>query len=776
LAKKLRLAAAGLTDVGRRRERNQDNVAHFVPNDDDVLEQKGALFVVCDGMGGHAAGEVAAEIGVNSLRDLYYQTSENDIISAVASAIKQANEAIYAYAREHPGMAGMGTTCVALVVQGGRGYFLNIGDSRAYIVRERLMRQVTLDHSWVAEQVRAGVLTEEQARTHAHRNVITRSLGTQPTVSADLFIETLHDGDRILLCSDGLHGYVDEQEIEREMVEHADPELGAQHLIDMANANGGPDNITALIVHMVEVPEAVGELTLPLPIEEDPEQIITRPVPVVAAPRAVSPEVLQEKLAAQKARRRGPSRVAAAGVRLLAVAALIMLSLGVWDLGLGPYAQMRVATDRLQADVSNAQQVASHSGAQDPGAALTSLSTARDRLVADLHDPLADPAGKQSAQTALDSQVVPAVQSAITRYESMAVIQPVAPNATALHDITCAVKGQSSSVTLAEITETVALPTPATSNASRTQMLYVLDSGIVYQLAVPLDASGAPAQAGITCGAVAIPNVATVAAISADGGTLYALAERSSGAYLVVAISPTLPNGFSADGTANVKTQERFTISPTQGEVPQLLAVQGGTSYVGYKPGSAGSPGIWTFSGSAPKAPSHTTPLSSQPAVSLAAAGSTAYALLADGSMGNLDSSFAYQPIAIQVLSPLVPGTTTPYTGAMQVPTASGASDPNANSGNAARPTTFPGGATLTIDPAVKTHLLVSDPANMRIVLFDITGASGTFQPVTQYVYGTPLAGVKGVTVASDSTLLTVYAWSGSQLATFSMREPSPAA
>jgi serine/threonine protein phosphatase PrpC len=775
LAKKLRLAAAGLTDVGRRRERNQDNVAHFVPNDDDVLDHKGALFVVCDGMGGHAAGEVAAEIGVNSLRDLYYQTTEDDIISAVASAIKQANEAIYAYAREHPGMTGMGTTCVALVVQGGRGYFLNIGDSRAYIVRERLMRQVTLDHSWVAEQVRAGVLTEEQARTHAHRNVITRSLGTQPTVSADLFIETLHDGDRILLCSDGLHGYVDEQEIEREMVEHADPELGAQHLIDMANANGGPDNITALIVHMVEVPEAVGELTLPLPIEEDPEQIITRPVPVVAAPRPVSPEVLEEKLAAQKARRRAPSRVAAAAVRLLAVAALIMLSLGVWDLGLGPYAQMRVATDRLQADVSNAQDVVRQSGAQDPRAALTSLSGARDRLVADMHDPLADPAERQSAQATLDSQVVPAVQSAITRYESKAVIQPVAPSAIALHDITCAVKGQSSSVTLAEITATVALPTSATSNASRTQMLYVLDSGIVYQLAVPLDASGAPAQAGITCGAVAIPNVATVAAISADGGTLYALAERSSGAYLVVAITPTSPNGFSADGTANVKTQERFTLSPTQGEVPQLLAVQGGTSYVGYKPGAAGSPGIWTFSGSAPKAPSHTTPLS-QPAVSLVVVGSTAYVLLADGSTGNLDSSFMYQAIAMLVLSPLVPGTTTPYTGATQVPTAAGASDTNANTGDAVRPATFPGGATLTIDPAVKTHLLVSDPANMRIARFDTSGASGTFQPVTQYVYGTPLAGVKGVTVASDGTLLTVYAWSGSQLATFSMPEPSPAA
>src|SRR5260370_20168052 len=107
------------------------------------------------------------------------------------------------------------------------------------------MRQVTQDHSWVAEQVRAGVLTEEQARTHAHRNVITRSLGTQPTVTADLFIETLAEGDRMLLCSDGLHGYVEEAAIERELLRHDQPDDGVQALIDMANDNGGPDHVTA---------------------------------------------------------------------------------------------------------------------------------------------------------------------------------------------------------------------------------------------------------------------------------------------------------------------------------------------------------------------------------------------------------------------------------------------------------------------------------------------------------------------------------------------------
>ncbi|MGO8950530.1 MAG: protein phosphatase 2C domain-containing protein, partial [Ktedonobacterales bacterium] len=120
LAKKLRLAAAGLTDIGRRREHNQDNVTHYVPPDENELVAKGALFVVCDGMGGHAAGEVASELGVNAIRDVYYSSSEQDIIDNIASAIKSANDAIYQYAQQHAESKGMGTTCVAVLIHGGR--------------------------------------------------------------------------------------------------------------------------------------------------------------------------------------------------------------------------------------------------------------------------------------------------------------------------------------------------------------------------------------------------------------------------------------------------------------------------------------------------------------------------------------------------------------------------------------------------------------------------------------------------------------------------------
>ena len=218
MTRQLRLAFGIKTDVGRKRERNQDNVTHLVPSDAKILEERGALFVVCDGMGGHAAGEVAAELGVGTIREVYFASEGQDVITSIAQAIKAANDAIYSLARAHTEYGGMGTTCVTLVIAGGRAYIVNIGDSRAYIIRDGEMRQVTQDHSWVGEQVRMGLLTEEQARVHAHRNVITRSLGTMPNITADLFVETLRDGDRVLLCSDGLHGYVEEKAIMQEVV------------------------------------------------------------------------------------------------------------------------------------------------------------------------------------------------------------------------------------------------------------------------------------------------------------------------------------------------------------------------------------------------------------------------------------------------------------------------------------------------------------------------------------------------------------------------------
>ncbi len=252
MAKLLRLDVAQLTDVGRRRDHNEDNMAYVIPKDEAVMTHKGALLIVADGMGGHAAGEVASEIAVDTVSSAYYQDENGDVSSSLLRAIRRANAAIQQRAAENMLRSGMGTTCVAAVLRGNTAYIANIGDSRAYLVRQANIRQLSQDHSWVAEQVRAGLLTEEQARTHAQRNVITRSLGTQLDVDIDIFRETLEEGDRLLLCSDGLSGMVNDEELLRTINQFV-PQESVYHLIERANDNGGTDNITAIVAQIQDL-------------------------------------------------------------------------------------------------------------------------------------------------------------------------------------------------------------------------------------------------------------------------------------------------------------------------------------------------------------------------------------------------------------------------------------------------------------------------------------------------------------------------------------------
>lgn len=252
LAKQLRLDVAQLTDVGRRREHNEDNMAYVIPKDAQVMTKKGALFIVADGMGGHAAGEVASEIAVDTVSNAYYQDDSEDVAASLLQAIKRANALIHQRAAENMLRSGMGTTCVAAVLRGNMAYIANVGDSRAYFMRNGQVKQVSQDHSWVAEQVRAGLLTDDQARTHAQRNVITRCLGTQADVDIDIFTEELLEGDSFVLCTDGLSGLVSDDEIRR-IVNQYVPQESVYHLIEQANNNGGPDNITAIVLRVLEV-------------------------------------------------------------------------------------------------------------------------------------------------------------------------------------------------------------------------------------------------------------------------------------------------------------------------------------------------------------------------------------------------------------------------------------------------------------------------------------------------------------------------------------------
>jgi Serine/threonine protein phosphatase len=252
LSRQLRLDVAQLTDVGRKRPHNEDNMAYVIPKDSQVMARKGALFIVADGMGGHAAGEVASEIAVDTVSNAYYQDDNDDIPLSLMNAIKRANALIHQRAAENMMRSGMGTTCVAAVIRGSIAYIANVGDSRAYLVRNGLSRQISQDHSWVEEQVRAGLLTKDQARSHAQRNVITRCLGTQSEVEVDVFPEPLQEGDTFVLCSDGLSGPVPEDDL-RAIINQYMPSESVYHLVERANANGGPDNITAIVVRALEL-------------------------------------------------------------------------------------------------------------------------------------------------------------------------------------------------------------------------------------------------------------------------------------------------------------------------------------------------------------------------------------------------------------------------------------------------------------------------------------------------------------------------------------------
>ncbi len=250
--KQLRVDVAQLTDVGRVRERNKDNMAYVIPPDAEVMAKKGALFIVADGAWEYSAGEVASEIALDTVSDVYYQDESDDVTVSLVHAIKRANSSIHQRAAKNRLRRGMRTTCVTAVLRGDIAYIANVGDSRAYLVRGGDVRQVSQDHSWVAEQVRAGLLAEDQARTHAQRHVITRSLGTQADVEIDIFAERLEEGDSLVLCSDGLSGLISDEDL-CTIVSQFVPQESVYHLVERANENGGHDNITAIVVHVQEI-------------------------------------------------------------------------------------------------------------------------------------------------------------------------------------------------------------------------------------------------------------------------------------------------------------------------------------------------------------------------------------------------------------------------------------------------------------------------------------------------------------------------------------------
>jgi len=244
-----RLVCSGATDKGLERAHNEDRFGAF---------PEVGLFVVSDGMGGAAAGEVAAHMAIEHLHGAVAKADASWVIPVTASGqvglrrlvagIEHANHEVYTASLSRPELRGMGTTIAALLACGDRAAIAHVGDSRVYRLRGRTLDQLTEDHSWLNELVRRGVLDPERADRFEHRNVITRAVGTAPTVEVDARLVDVAPGDTLLLCSDGLSGVLSRGELTEILIANLDLDRAVERLIDKANQLGGPDNITAIAV------------------------------------------------------------------------------------------------------------------------------------------------------------------------------------------------------------------------------------------------------------------------------------------------------------------------------------------------------------------------------------------------------------------------------------------------------------------------------------------------------------------------------------------------
>lgn len=249
----MEVTAFGLTDVGRQRQHNEDTF---------LVEEGVSLYLVADGMGGHAAGEIASKIAAESISEFVRHTIDDDgtwphaydeqfsrPTNRLTAAMKIANTRVLEAMRKDARLRGMGTTVVAALIDGDMASVAHVGDSRAYRVRDSKISRVTNDHSWVFEQVQAGMLTEEEAETHPLRNVITRALGGAMTVVPDASESELREGDLLLLCSDGLTGMVSDDNILEILLDHSDDlKVACEKLVEKANEGGGVDNVTVVLV------------------------------------------------------------------------------------------------------------------------------------------------------------------------------------------------------------------------------------------------------------------------------------------------------------------------------------------------------------------------------------------------------------------------------------------------------------------------------------------------------------------------------------------------
>ena len=228
----MRLEAGAATDVGRVRDRNEDSLLVEDP-----------LYAVADGMGGHLGGDVASRLAVETLHEIFGSGTE-----PLHEQVRRANEVVFERSLRDRNVAGMGTTLTVAVMEGDRLRLAHVGDSRAYLLRGGDLRQLTEDHTLVARMVKKGEITRREAETHPHRSVLTRVVGTEPEVVVDESTVPLLDGDRVLLCTDGLTGMVTEEQVKAILESEPEPQAAADRLVRAANRAGGIDNVTAVVL------------------------------------------------------------------------------------------------------------------------------------------------------------------------------------------------------------------------------------------------------------------------------------------------------------------------------------------------------------------------------------------------------------------------------------------------------------------------------------------------------------------------------------------------
>ena len=248
------------TDVGKVRSENQDFGALTTAREEDSGGAGGRLLVVADGMGGHRGGATASRIATETVKAQYLGSETKDVGAALRDALTRANAKVYSESQTNPDLRGMGTTTSALVIRGTDGWFAHVGDSRIYMIRGDAIRQLTEDHSLVATMVREGLLTAAEAENHPRRNVLQRSIGVGEEVEIDVKGPIqLQENDTFVLCSDGLHGLVKENEIKD--IAKLPIQQAANDFVKLALERGAPDNVTVIVARIVRA-DQLGEDTL----------------------------------------------------------------------------------------------------------------------------------------------------------------------------------------------------------------------------------------------------------------------------------------------------------------------------------------------------------------------------------------------------------------------------------------------------------------------------------------------------------------------------------